>query len=232
MALADYQALVDDTVRAPSDGLVAGSRDKAIELARLRYSVDAPRELVEDIAWMADGYFGPLPEGWLTGSYLLDAEFPIGEQPASTIDLQIYMEPADQKLVTPDGLQAGDIVRVRYAAPHELVAGDTPTDTIPDVHREAVASYAAHILFKQLAANFSGERETPINADRADTESRARNFAQRAKEARAAYFSGIGKADPQGDKGASSGSGAQPAASVSSLGGRTRASLTRGSLAL
>ncbi|HSV78902.1 MAG TPA: hypothetical protein VLK85_06805, partial [Ramlibacter sp.] len=80
---------------------------------------------------------------------------------------------------------------------------------------------------KQLATLFSGERDATINADQSNTESRARNFAFRSKDYRAAYYAGIGKADPQGDK--SGGTSGEPAASVSAWPGRTRNSLTRGS---
>ncbi|HSV80112.1 MAG TPA: hypothetical protein VLK85_13050, partial [Ramlibacter sp.] len=196
MAFADYQELVDKLVRAPggTESIATADRDAAIELARLRYSLDAERKLTEDVVWLVDGYFGPLPESWVDGSYLVSAEFPIGEQPVSLIEMEIYVSPTEQQLVNPDGLSAGDTVRVQFTAPHLLNAGDTPADTIPARHREAVASYAAHILCKQLATLFSGERDATINADQSNTESRARNFAFRSKDYRAAYYAGIGKA--------------------------------------
>ena len=224
MAFTDYQELVDRMVRAPADTVDGTDRDAAIELARLRYSEDCERKLTEDVTWAADGYVGPLPAGWLDGSYLVSGEYPIGQQPVALIDLSVYMTPTEQKLVTPDALQAGAIVRVQYCAPHVLNAGDTPEDTVPARHREAVASYAAHVLFKQLAAHFSGERETSVGADGSNTESRARNFALRARDVRAAYFAGIGKVDPLTDKGASMGNAA---ASVSSWPGRRRANLVQ-----
>ncbi len=229
MAFADYQDLVDKMVRAPggTENIATADRDTAIELARLRYSLDAERKLTKDVVWVADGYFGPLPEGWVDGSYLVSAEFPIDQQPISLIEIEIYVTPTEQKLVTPDGLSAGDTVRIQFTAPHLLNGGVTPADTVPLKHREAVASYAAHILCKQLASLFSGERDATINADSSNTESRARNFAFRAKDYRAAYFAGIGKADPQGDKGGAA--AGDPAASVSAWSGRGRNSLTRGS---
>jgi hypothetical protein len=225
MSLADYQTLVDKMVRAPggTDTIAVADRDAAIELARLRYSLDAERKLTEDVVWTADGYFGPLPASWVDGSYLVTAEFPIGEQPVSLIDMEIYATPTEQKLVTPDGLSTGDTVRIQFTAPHLLNAGATPADTIPARHREAVASYAAHVLCKQLATHFSGQRETSINADGSNTESRARNFAARAKDYRAAYYAGIGKSDPQSDK--NGGAMGEPAASVSAWEGRSRNSL-------
>jgi hypothetical protein len=229
MAFADFQTLVDKMVRAPggTETISTADRDQAIELARLRYSADCERELVEDVAWAADGYFAPLPAGWVDGCYIKQAEFPIGEQPAALVALAIYGTPSDQQLVTEDALQAGDLVRVTYAAPH-LLSDDPAADTIPAVHREAVASYAASLLCGQLAAHYSGERETSINADGSNTESRSRNFAFRAKDYRAAYYAGIGKADPRGDKGQAV--AGDPAASVSSWTGRQRSTFGRESL--
>lgn len=227
MSLADYQTLVDKMVRAPggTETISTVDRDSAIDLARLRYSMDAERKLTEDVAWAADGYFGPLPAGWVDGSYLVSAEFPIGQQPPALIDMEIYVTPTEQKLVTPDGLAAGAAVRIQFTAPHLLTDVAPAADTIPIRHREAVASYAAHVLCKQLASFFSGERETAINADHSNTESRSRNFALRAKDYRAAYYAGIGKADPQSDKSGGAASG-EPAASVSAWSGRPRNTLT------
>lgn len=226
MALADYQQLVDSLVRDTSGTLTPTDRDRAIDLARLRYSADAERTLTQDVTWTEAGYFGPMPAGWVTGAYLLGAEYPIGQQPAASIELSVYLQPGPvENLVTPDALASGDVVRVTFAAPHQLTGSPTPADTIPDRHREAVASYAAHVLCKQLATHYSGERETSINADASNTESRARNYAARAKDYRAAYFSGIGKADPQSagsNGGAGGGSSSEPAASVSSWAGRKR----------
>lgn len=231
MAIADYQALVDKMVRAPggTETIATTDRDAAIEAARLRYSQDCERELVDDVAWLEDGYFGPLPAQWTDISYVKQAEYPIGEHPLSLISLEIYLTPTARMLVVDDALGAGAVVRVTYAAEHLLNAGAVPADTIPAAHREAVASYAASLLCGQLAAQYSGERDASINADGSNTESRSRNFAARAKEYRAAYYAGVGKADPRGDRGAGSTmAGGEPAASASSWSGRSRNSLTSG----
>ena len=225
MALADYQQLVDSLVRDASGTVTATDRDRAIELARLRYSADAERTLTQDVTWVEAGYFGPMPAGWVAGAYLLGAEYPIGEQPAASIELSVYLQPGPlENLVTPEALAAGAVVRVSFAAPHQLAGSPAAADTIPARHMEAVASYAAHVLCKQLATHYSGERETSINADASNTDSRARNYAMRAKDYRAAYFGGIGKGDPQGAGNGSGASGGatEPAASVSSWVGRQR----------
>lgn len=231
MALADYQTLVDSMVRDQSGTITSEDRDRAIELARLRYSTDAERQVTEDVTWLYDGAVGPMPAGWADGAYLLDWEWPVGTLRPNGLNLAVYVTPTGVQLMADIDLLIGTVVRVRYGVLHTLAAGGDTQDTIPARHREAVASYAAHQLCKQLATHFSGERETSIGADGSNTDSRARNYAARAKEYRAAYFAGLGIADPQvsGAGGAGSFVG-QPAASVTAWPGRSRYSLTRWSL--
>jgi hypothetical protein len=225
VALADFQTLVDSLVRDQTGTLTASDRDRAIELARLRYSADVRRELVQDVVWDVAGFLGPLPEGWVVGATLLEAEHPVGQSPRSTIELSVYVDPAGQLLMAADSLAVGQVVRVRFAVPHVLSSSQ---DTIPAQHREAVGSYAAHVLCQQMAAYYSAERETSISADGSNTESRARNYAFRAKDYRTAYFAGIGKADPHAQVasgGGGSSSGNTPAAAVGAFAGRRRVGL-------
>lgn len=231
MALADYQALVRQLVRDESGTLLQpGDFDQAIELARLRYSQDCPLRLVEDVTWPAAGAFAPTPEGWEQGqSSLVRAEHPVGQVPPSVIDLSVYVQPGGvQQLCVPDPLQAGQVVRVTFARPHQL---DGSGVTVPAEHQEALASYAAHILCKQLAAHYSGERDASIGADGSNTESRSRNYALRARDYRASYYAGIGRIDPQADKsGGLPVQAAQPASSIGALPCRGRSGLTRGAV--
>lgn len=231
MALADYQQLVDSMVRDQGDIIKPVDRDRAIGLALLRYSADCDRQLTEDLTWSAAGYLGPIPAGWAEGAWLRNAEYPIGQQPAQNIEVAVYVEPPDTlRLAAQDALPVGAVVRVTFSAPHVLAGGAAPVDTVPLAHKEALASYAAHVLCKQLATHFSGERETAMGADKSNTDSRARNFAARAREYRASYYAGIGKADPMADKANAGTTGGDPAASVSSWAGRQRSNLTLGSL--
>jgi hypothetical protein len=231
MPLADYQQLVDSMVRDQSSAIKPADRDRAIGLALVRYSTDCERVLTEDLTWSAPGFLGPIPEGWTDGAWLHSAEYPIGLQPPAMIDLAYYVEAPDvQRLASQEALPSGAVVRVSFAAPHVLAGGAAPADTVPVAHKEALASYAAMILCRQLSTYFSGQREAAMGSDKSDTDTRARNFAQRAKEYRAAYYSGIGKADPQADKGGASAPVGDPAASVSSWAGRPRSNLTRGAL--
>lgn len=225
MALSDYQQLVRRLIGGTDATASDGDVDDAIGLALVRYSADMPRVLIRDTAWLVPGYLGPLPAGWETASKVLSAEYPIGRQPPRIIPASIYEDDGGAVLVTVDSLPAAAEVRISFSAPHLLT---DQADTIPLVHREAVASYAAHSLCRQLAARFSGERESSINADGSNTDSRARNYAARAKEYRAVYYGALGKPDPAlSTSGQTAGSGATPAASVGSWPGRPRNSLTR-----
>lgn len=230
MALADFQQLVNDMV-ADQDALVTPEvRDRAIEQARVRYSADCERELVEDVTWIATGFDAPLPEGWTLGAYVRQAEYPIGSTPAALIGLTVYQAPAGQILMAALALEVGSVVRVTFGAPHLLQEGAQPADTIPLAHRQAVAQYAAYVLCQNLATRFSGERETAIGADVSQTETRARAYAARAKEYRTAYYLGTDQTDPFAKPTAAAGSGATPAAAVGSWPRRQRGLLTRGLL--
>lgn len=226
MALADYQLLVDRLVLDQSGTITPADRDRAIELARLRYSSDAERQVTQDVTWLYDGAVGPMPAGWADGAYLLDWEWPVGTAQPNGLELAVYVTPTGVQLMADTSLRVGDVVRVRFGVLHTLGA----EDTIPVKHREAVASYAAHVLCKQLATYYSGQREASIGAESSNTDSRARNYAARAKEYRATYFGGLGIADPQASGAGTGGSSAfvaVPAAAVGSWAGRSRYSLTR-----
>lgn len=227
MAFADYQQLVNRMVPSTEGGfkLTPTHIDDAIGLAVLRYSADAPRELVLETGWLVPGFVGPLPAGWIDGSAIRDAEYPVGNHPRTLIDLGFYWDAGGSVLMSQVQLPAGATVRLTLSAPHRLIDAE---DTIPLVHREAVASYAAHSLCRQLSTRFSADQQPSIGADSTNTESRARNFAARAKEYRSAYYAGIGKPDPLvATSGQTPGSGVQPAASVASWPGRRRFGLTR-----
>lgn len=229
MALSDYQTLVDSMVRDNAQVIKPGERDKAITMALVSYSQDVPRRVVEDITWAAAGVTAALPALWGPASTIVSAEYPLGQRPATLIDLQLYHEPMVSKLITTDRLPAGAIVRVTYTAAHALAetAAAATIDTIPLMHREGVASYAAYLLCRQLAAHYSAERDSSISADSSNTESRARNYAIRANEYRTAYYVGIGRADPfaksgGGGVGGGAGSGGDAAAGVTNWQSRVR----------
>lgn len=211
MSLAYIQALIDDLARDQGEVLSADARTRALEAARLQYSVDRPRILVEDIAW-ASGNLAPVPSSWTESVWIKSAEYPIGRDPASLIDVAPYRSPEGWHLLAATPVQAGDLVRVTFMADHQLTE---LVDTIPVVHRLAVAQYAAHLLCHQLATYYSAQRETAVGADVSMTETRAREFAARSKELRTAYYIGVGLADPFKASGGSSAPGSAAAGVVS-----------------
>lgn len=221
MALADFQSLVARLVRAPSDLVTPDDIDRAIASAVRQYSQDRPRTLVRDTTWTVAGHYGPLPADMDVESRVLQAECPIGDEPPSLRQVAIALRPGDQvELVCDDSLDAGAVMRVEFTAAHVL---DADTDTVPAAHRDIVGAWAAHLLCRELATHFSGERESSISADRSDTESRARNYAARSKDYRAAYFSGLGLVDPAtAGSGNGGGSAAAGAGAVVSWPGRPR----------
>lgn len=210
MSLAYIQALIDDLARDQGQVLSADARTRALEAARLQYSVDRPRILVEDIAW-ASGNLAPVPSSWTESVWIKSAEYPIGRDPASLIDVAPYRSPEGWHLLAATPVQAGDLVRVTFMADHQLT---DLVDTIPVVHRLAVAQYAAHLLCHQLATYYSAQRETMLGSDASVTETRAREFANRSKELRSAYYVGVGLADPFKATGGTGGAPGSSAAGV------------------
>lgn len=210
MSLSYFQALLDDLARDQGEVLDAQARTRALEAARLQYSADQPRQLIEDVVWGVD-FLGPVPAAWTEGAWIKAAEYPLGRDPAAYIDVTTYLAPGGWQLIAAVPVPAGETVRVVYMAEHQLSATE---DTIPARHRLAVAQYAAHLLCHQLATYYSAQRETMLGADASNTETRAREFAARAKELRSAYYVGVGLADPFKNSGAGAAGGASGSAAA------------------
>lgn len=193
MALADFQDLVDDLVRDDSGKIAVADRDQAIGLAVERYGKDRPKTAVEDVAAAATGQVLPLPAGWQPDfSKLVSLEYPIGEVPPRVLasgTYRLYETPATTQVLLAVVLQAGEQVRATYTVRHTL---DAVTDTLPAQDREAVSSWAAALLLDQLASLFSGDSDSTIQADSVDHNSKAREFAARARAARKRYFDELG----------------------------------------
>ncbi|PTT22690.1 hypothetical protein DBR12_03375 [Acidovorax sp. HMWF029] len=209
MALADFQALLSDLARDQASVLSADSRVRALDAARLQYSSDHPRRMVDDVTWPT-GSLAPAPLGWTDSAWIQSAEYPIGRDPLATIEVSAYLSPTGWQLMAADHVATGGVVRVKFMAEHALSATE---DTIPARHRLPVAQYAAHLLCHQLATHYSAQRENGYGSDASMTETRAREFAARAKELRSAYYAGVGIADPFAPASGSS-SGATAAAGV------------------
>lgn len=209
--LADFETLLNDLVRDQDGVISVESRGRAIEAARLRYSHDAVRELVDDVTWPQPGMTAPVPAGWSDGAWIKSAvrltSSGVPDTACGGLELAVGRTPTGWELLSPEPLSAGVVVRLTYTAEHELSA---VADTIPALHRLPVVQYAAHLLCHQLATHYSGQRDAVMGADASKHETRAREYASRSKELRTAYFVGIGLLDPYGtgSKGSADGSGA------------------------
>ena len=98
MALADYQALLGDLARDQAAVLTADARARALEAARLQYSADQPRRMVDDVTWPG-GSLAPAPEGWTDGAWIKSAEYPIGLDPIAAIDVSAYLSPTGWQIM-------------------------------------------------------------------------------------------------------------------------------------
>jgi hypothetical protein len=192
MPLAEYQFLVDGMVRDDAGKLTPTDRDQAVASAVIRYGKDRPRTKVEDIA-SSGGYYLPLPAGWEEGfSSLISLEYPIGEMPPAFLETGcwgMYNAPGGPQIMVKESLAAAGTVRAIYTIAHVL---DATTDTILATDREPVASYAAAILLDQLAALYSGDSDSTIQADSVNHQSKAGEFATRARVLRKRYFDDLG----------------------------------------
>lgn len=192
MPLVEYRDLVDALVRDDTGKITFVQRDDAIAKAVARYSGDRPRTLVEDLV-SAGGNHLDLPDGFDQAFSTLQAlEYPIGRVPPTLIPndrWRLYQSPGGITIMLLDAVAAGGTVRASYSAPHVL---DESTDTIPPKHAEALASYAAALLLDQLASLFSGDTDSTVQADSVDHQSKAAEFAARARTLRRRYFDELG----------------------------------------
>jgi hypothetical protein len=203
MSLADYQQLVDDLVRDKDQVISSGARDAAIEAAVQRYSVDAPRVVVEDVT-SAGGSELDVPTHWLADtSALRTLEYPIGQLPPSLVNasaVAIYTTPTGEQLRLLFTLVDGDQVRLTYTGAHRL---DADADTIPARHRQPVAALAAATLCGQLSSFYATEGSPTIGADTTDHQSKSEKFSRRARDLRAEYTAMVSPAPTERNKGAS-----------------------------
>lgn len=206
MALADIEQLVKDMVADQDANVTPDVLTRAIGQALQQYSADCPREVIQSVTWPR-GAFADVPANWVPGTTILRAVWVLGAGLTAGMQRPVFVaafrKDADTwALEANQLLPEGAVVQLTLAGTHVL--SDTE-DSIPAAHHYPVAAWTASLLCRQLATRFSAERETAIGADMAQTESRARAYAARAKEWRAAYFSALGLIDPEQRKDAPGG---------------------------
>lgn len=191
--LGDFQQIVTDLVRDDAGKIAAAERDRAIGAAVLRYSKDRPREKVDDLT-PESAQLLPLPAAWEAEfSDLRSLEYPIGEIPPTFIEggrYAFYRSPAALKIQLLDAVAvAANNVRSTYTIKHSVTASE---DTVPVQEREPVSCWAAAVLCDQLAAFYSGGTDSTIQADSSPGQSRAQEYAARARSLRKRYFTELG----------------------------------------
>jgi hypothetical protein len=186
--LDDLRRLVGDLVRDDAERVATGQSDRAISLAVVQYDKDRPRRCVEDVVAPGGGSLA-LPDG---ARRVVQVEAPAGIIPPCVLPSRAwghYNAPDGVKLLFPAPLAEGTPVRLTLTRAHDLTAS---VDTIPEADREAVASYAAAVLFEQIAATTSGVSSPTIPADTVDHGSKPVNFAKRAELLRQRYYDLLG----------------------------------------
>lgn len=192
MSLSDYQKLISDNVRDDENIIDTNHIDTSISLALNRYSKDRPNVTVEDV--VADGtHILPKPTGWQNKfSKISTLEYPIGEVPPSTIETafwQMYQAPTGEQIQTHEKIGVGESVRVNFSTKHTI---DIATTTVPECDKIALASFAAALLCDELAAHYSGDSDSTIQADNVDHGDKATRFSRRAGTLRKRYFNELG----------------------------------------
>lgn len=186
--LGGLQTLVDDMVRDDAERIDAGQRDRALSLALVQYGRDRPRRIVVDRFMPEDGLIVP-PAG---ARDVLSIEYPVGSRPPrylSPHQWQPYDDPEGRCILVSSGVPGGEEMRITFAAAHAV---DIEGGTVPEEDHEAVASYAAAILFDQIAAMTSGDGNPTIPADAVNHGAKPENFAKRAERWRQRYHDLLG----------------------------------------
>lgn len=189
--LSELETLIDDLVRDAAQWVSPEQRERAIELALVRYSADRPRTVAEDVVTV-DGTTVPLPAGWVAGeSALHTVECPVVAPPVplEADAWTMWRTPTGEVIGLLQAATPGATARLHYTAPHVV---DATSSTIPPAHREAVACYAASLLAEQIATAHASAQDSTIAADRVDQAHPAREWAARAKAYRNRYFATLG----------------------------------------
>lgn len=186
--LGDIQALADDLVRDDASRVSPEQRDRAIGLAVAQYSKDRPLRTVEDVT-AAGGPRMPMPAG---ATRVEAVEHPIDQVPPAILPAATwghYHSPTGIDLIFSRSLAAAATVRLTLLRPHTLT---DLASTIPEADYEALASYAAAVLFDQMAATTSGDSNPTIPADAVNHASKPESFAKRAERLRQRYYDLLG----------------------------------------
>lgn len=188
MALSDIQTLVEDKLRDTADDVSDAERDRAIEGAVARYSLDRPRKTTLPIAATATTIV-PLPAGWQDGFSQVTKLELATDMGSDSIEGTVNRVLGNDRIDLETSVQVGTNVYVTYTLMHILTEED---DTIPALDRAAVAMWATAELLDQRANLKTDSVDPTIAADSVDHHSKGANFARLARDLRARYFDHLG----------------------------------------
>lgn len=157
--------------------------DQFIRDAALRLSRNEPRSVVVDIAGDGDEYDllleAPFDDDFST---IKQVEYPAGRREKSLVDRldwERYPTPTGTYLrLLRDVPAVGETVRITFTALHSI---DGVSTTIPEVRQDAVKLLATALCCEAIASHYSNSSESTFNADSVNHESKAKQFAARAK---------------------------------------------------
>jgi len=174
MALADFRLIVTDKLRDTAAVVTGPEKDRAIlEAVRDYASKVKPRRRVQTITGDGASFTFALASDFQEGlSSIEQIEHPVDEQDPQYLDsddYRLYRDPATAVLklrVTAMVLAVAEKAYVHYTADHTV--NDAGVDTVPPPAREPIASKAAAILLRQLAARASNTADSTLGADSID----------------------------------------------------------------
>lgn len=217
--LSDFVARLDLVLQDGAGKLADMARQAAVSQAIIgRYSKDAPRELVSDVAGpnpasndialpTADNGATTFEDGF---SILRAIEYPLGQIPPSMVrddDWMLYRAPDGLHIrFLATVLSPTDTARVTWTSRHKDDAS-----TVPDGDFEAVCDLAAAVCFQMLAAQAVQTGDSTLSADVVNYRTKSQEYLALAKQALLRYEKHMGISDADG---AGAGAGVAPAISL------------------
>lgn len=202
MSLATITQLVADKMRTVSLGREVGDprvHERAIGQAVLQYGLDVPQKLTDDVVGVTGGLFDLPPDWDATSSALVAVEYPIGVAPMATLEAAVARsEGGAWQVMLLDDTLTDATVRVHYTGPHQV---DADVCTVPAIHENAIACWAAAELCRQLATQKGHERDASISAVATTGGSQSGDLSRRARDWTTQYRVALGLADPEATAG-------------------------------
>jgi len=198
-----FQAQVDALIDANETEFSAANRQAMVVTALETYSRDHPDKHTDDVTGDAGRYY-PISTSltsWSEGfSQILTIEYPAAT--VASDEAPQYLEPEDWRsdywaadvryLYLPNHAPAAtEKMRITYTIPYTF-AGTPSATTTPAGDFYAICNLGAAYCCRALAAQFSRATTPTLGMDSVNHESKARNFAARAKEFEALYRAHVG----------------------------------------